>query len=356
MKKLVLILSIIGLHMNTYAVKRSVSNNPNSPGQYNTLAAAITASNADDTLYVVGSPTDYGSVTINKKLTIIGSGYNPNKQNPLKTSIGSITISRTLISDPSSSKIIGIEFINITLTGLNSTNKLSGIVITRCRGASISCTDGANVSSAVIYNNIITGGFYVQFTSGTPFGSIYSVYNNIFYSGGIFNNTYNSGGALNVYNNLFVGTTVLSGCYYTNFYNNIFYGYSPYMSSPLNNSFYNNLSYGSGNDNFNLSGTNTGANNLAASNPSFVLAPVTAMFTYTNDYHLNSGSPALTAGTGSTQIGIYGGVYPFPNGIGTGFQTSACAPIPQIYEMNMQNPLIPTTGTLSVQIKARKVD
>jgi hypothetical protein len=45
----------------------------------------------------------------------------------------------------------------------------------------------------------------------------------------------------------------------------------------------------------------------------FVNAP-TATYSYANDYLINSSSPALTGGTGGTQIGIYGGASPWVKG------------------------------------------
>ena len=56
----------------------------------------------------------------------------------------------------------------------------------------------------------------------------------------------------------------------------------------------------------------------------------------------------------AADIGIYGGPYPFPDGgvSGGGYQTSQETPIPQIYEMNGQNSLIPLNGTFQVAVKA----
>lgn len=350
MKNYFLVSLLIFSNSAIQAVVRTVSNNPNSPGQYTSLPAAITAANANDTIYVVGSTTDYGTITINKQLTIIGSGYNPNKQIPYKTQISSITIARTLLSNPSNSKLIGIYTQNIFLNGYDGSNLLTGITITRCQVENyIQMLSWC--SSYLAYNNLLYNVYW-----GSNISSSVSIYNNII------RNNVSSGsnftGTFNVYNNLFVSSSAsaISGLYFANVYNNVFYGSSPYWSTSSNLSLHNNISYANANNSFNLTGTNTGANNLTGVDPLFVNATPAALYTYSADFHGGTGSPVLTAGSGGTEIGIYGGIYPFPVGVGTGFQTSAGAPIPQIYEMNMQSPLVPVTGTLNVQLKARKVD
>jgi hypothetical protein len=122
-----------------------------------------------------------------------------------------------------------------------------------------------------------------------------------------------------------------------------------------NNVFKNNLSTNS--SSFTIGGTNTGTNNFVNTSPLFVSS---SLNTYTNtaDYHLGSGSPAIGGGFGGGEIGIYGGAFAFPSGGSSlsGFQTSPSPKIPEIYEMNMINPAVSSTGTLNVQLKARKVD
>src|SRR5690554_5272223 len=53
-----------------------VNNIPGIDVDFTTLAAAVTASSAGDTIYVESSPNNYtGSVSVNKRLTIFGTGY-----------------------------------------------------------------------------------------------------------------------------------------------------------------------------------------------------------------------------------------------------------------------------------------
>src|SRR6266536_5473948 len=90
MKQIFLVLSL-SLYVNMYATGRTVSNNPNTLAQYNTIQAAIDASSSGDTVYVHGSSTPYGGFNLNnKRLTIIGPGWSP-VQNfmPFKATISS---------------------------------------------------------------------------------------------------------------------------------------------------------------------------------------------------------------------------------------------------------------------------
>jgi hypothetical protein len=59
------------------ATIRTVSNTGISIAQYNNFASAHTASAAGDTIYVHGSPTSYGSISITKNVKVIGPGAWP---------------------------------------------------------------------------------------------------------------------------------------------------------------------------------------------------------------------------------------------------------------------------------------
>src|SRR6187399_169745 len=77
MKKIFLVLSL-ALCVNAFATVRTVSNNPNTLAQFNTIQAAVNASSSGDTIYIQGSPTRYAGFTIqDKRLTIIGPGWSP---------------------------------------------------------------------------------------------------------------------------------------------------------------------------------------------------------------------------------------------------------------------------------------
>ena len=74
MKTLSFIVLITLLHLSALATVRTVSNDPTRPAQFTTFAAAQTASIAGDTIYIYGSPFLYPTITVRKRLTIIGAG------------------------------------------------------------------------------------------------------------------------------------------------------------------------------------------------------------------------------------------------------------------------------------------
>src|SRR5690348_8515351 len=95
-RKLLLTVLAYMLAQGTYATVITVDNNANSPGQYSSLQSAINAASAGDTLYVSGSTSSYGNFTLNKRLTLIGTGYNPIKQIPMVSSLGTMTFDSVL--------------------------------------------------------------------------------------------------------------------------------------------------------------------------------------------------------------------------------------------------------------------
>jgi hypothetical protein len=121
--------------------------------------------------------------------------------------------------------------------------------------------------------------------------------------------------------------------YYTTFENCIFLGQGMYgieqasqctfrnctftgitgWGAPSNSFFYNNVfgiaGYPPLTDSSNAIGNIV--NQTAAA--TFVNVP-TATYSYASDYFINSSSPAITGGTGGTQIGIYGGASPWIKG------------------------------------------
>jgi hypothetical protein len=100
-----------------------------------------------------------------------------------------------------------------------------------------------------------------------------------------------------------------------------------------------------------IGGTNNGGMNLYNVDPEFVSAPIAAEFNFADNYMLTANSPGKNYGTDGTDIGIYGGNRPWPNGSGSGYVNAAMPPIPQIISVDIYNPIIPVGTPLQVQIK-----
>lgn len=319
-----------------------------SPGQYTTLLAAHDAASAGDTLYITGTTNSYGSLTLTKKLTLIGPGYNPNqKKNKLPAVLTSITFGNVFNSNASNSVVIGLEFKNfynasITMSGIKimrskivnqeysgPINNFTNLEIENCLfddaiGISSSCTN------IVLRNNI--------FKTGTAF-----------IGGGI--STINT---IIITNNLFLGTCGTASASINNaknlvISNNIFYGPVPSLNV-VDCIFSNNIYFNSNVTSIIGSNGNAGSGNL---NVDPLFQTITGCdFSMLSNYRLRAGSPARNAGTDGTDIGPTGGsapIYKYATGQLTGEPN-----VPQVREISIPNAAIPAGGNLNVTVKARK--
>ena len=355
MKNLIIVCILISqVYSVGFAQVITVSNQSNSPGQYSNLQAAINAANPGDTLYVQGSTNSYGNITVNKRLTFIGPGFNPQGQFIVTANIGSITLDSVVpTSSGTGSNFIGLNIANITETVYYS--QINNILVDRCRisGSLKSYISGnnwiirnclfiwaghlnviniGNWSNLVILNNVF---------SFSPFGpnSTFPAIENSYQSSIIINNNiftgYNQGGAFqNIAN--------------AQFSNNIFYGKSP--TGATSSVFSNNLSFGGSAPILPPTG-NIGQNNLVNVDPQFVSIPVnTFTFDYAYDFHLDT----TLLGSDGTDIGIFGGTYPMPS-FG-GYIITGHPRLPQVYFLHLQNNVISLNTPLNITVKARIFD
>lgn len=177
---------------------------------------------------------------------------------------------------------------------------------------------------------------------------------NIFLGNGSSGNLYNLYNVI-VTNNIFTRSTgtVFAGsingpvlCTFNNNLSNQTTIADPLSFTPANN--FVNTFTGTG------GGSNFGAGNIVGQDPLYTTAPNLNAFSFTANYRLQASSVGRNAGTDGTDLGIYGGSYPFPSGgtPGSGYDTSPMPPIPQITELNIQNATVPVNGTLNVNVKA----
>jgi len=336
MKKITTLLCCIALvACNAFATVITVSNNANSPGQYTTLQAAIDAATNGDTLYVHGSPTSYGSVNLNRSLTLIGTGYNPQKDLPLVSSIGTLYLDSVPgIKGCSNSSIIGfnLQYLNGSPSGYPFTNIL--VKLNRIAQVNISPT---TANGLIISQNLIDYLYNLQNITNLI------VKNNIvYYVVSYFSNN----NAVLVTNNFFFYTTVNTNTVMQDFStisNNIFLNLHPNCSF---STFNNNLIFNSGNDVLPY-GNNTGSGNFNGSIPLFINVPDLTGINYSYDYHLTAASPGHNGGTDGTDIGPFGGIDPLVDMTGT-------PPIPQIKTFNINNTVVLPTTPLDVYVKAKK--
>jgi hypothetical protein len=319
------------------------SNTGSSSKDFTSLNAACNAASSGDTLYVIGSPNNYlsGKITLNKKIIIIGPGYflneNPNTQASLSNAhvfnggtcgeiiefaagsegaaimgmtfygrmtvtTNNILIKRNFFSDgqPSCSQE------RITISGSNiiiSQNYVGG----PSQGYGILVNTG--YSNVLIKNNVIIN---YQFNAGddritciAATGSSLEVSNNILFGAVITSNSL-------IQNNILPCSNVIE---------------APGSVIRNNLSTANQLPTGNGN-----------VNNLAAS--SLFEGPGST----DGQWKLKAGSPALGAGFGGVDDGIFGGPEPYV--------LSGIPPIPTIYSLTAPSVGEKNTG-LPLQIKVK---
>jgi hypothetical protein len=357
---------------------RTVSNDPTRPAQFTTTTGGgntsfITAENASspgDTLYVYGSPLDYGTLTISKKLVVIGAGYGPNNQFGQPTRASQINLFHDGSTDASGSVLMGFLIggsiactgtqpsLNITI----SRNRINGSIQTYLNSS-------APASGWTIYNNIISQiwGSSSSRTTNSPTNII--IVNNIMTSHIAY---YNSNTVL-IDHNIFLNSSNLFLLWNVIISNNIFVRSSSNLFGgevvfcTFNNNISNQNTIG-GATQYNPTnifeatwistggGSNSGGGNLVGNNPLFVNVPNNDSYDITYNYRLQAGSPGKAPfSTDGSDAGIYGGSYPFPSGgnPGSGFDTSPMPPIPQVISVNIQNATIAPNGTLNVKVQGK---
>lgn len=352
MKKSVLLAAIaVFAAAASFATVVNVSNAPSSPVNppftYNSLQTAVNAAADGDSLYVHGTNISHGSLVItDKTVVLIGAGYGNNLQSNFqqKTFIDNITFSG--FSGTKNVVLVGI-YVSGTIGTQAANTPVNNLLIDRCAMFRLS----AQCNNLILRQSIlevgcdgnptfqptVNGNAIIQ--NSVIAGNVGAVgVNTSMWENNIFKATDCGVGAVSSYNG--------SATFVNNIFNN---GFTINVSNCTfnNNLFVSVASLGSGN-----SGTgnifNTSADFVNNASPQNSIG--TANYATAVDYHLAPTSAAIGAGTGGTNLGIYGGTNPLP---ATALLNGVPA-MPRITEMNVQNLSVSPNGTLNVQIKAVK--
>jgi len=311
------------------------SNNAINAGMYTTIQAAHDAAGVGDTVYVMGSPSSYGDLTIKTRITVIGAGYAlTGTQYNYASTLGNIYFDTVGFGNPvSGTHLMGLYFQGINQTGSGAINN---ITIERCfvnstlniyghnwniRNNNAYYININNNSYIYIQNNFIG---YIQNTNSPTV----VVSNNDFVSYS-YNTFYNTSNAL-IANNIFYYCNPTAGATGCTFSNNITTASTAMVLPPAGN---------------------TGANNINNTPPGFTDATIpsaTVSQASISGYNwkLKPTSPGHNTGTDATDIGAYGGAYPMPN-------LTGATRIPQMQLFNAAG-VVPQGGNLNVNFKARK--
>lgn len=343
MKKIYTLLAFLFVAMSSaHATVLTVNNNNPSPGQYTTLSAAQSAASPGDTLLITGSPYNYNSITVTKKLTLIGTGHHPIGDFPAVSKLDDINFSGTNTS------LYDCNFIGLDV------NTITYDVANTHRGYIARCKIRSYIYIYSDQDSLTFEGNYFESTSNNIFVYSSFVMNNITVKNNVFNgiiyNFYPGGGGNNIYfdNNLFLynGYVFSASNRWLQFRNNIFYRADP-NSSITSSTFTNNLIYQaySSATTFPSSNGNSSTNNLSG-DPLFINFPSAGdYYSYNYNFGLQSSSPAKNAGSDGKDIGLTGG-----SGY---FQKYGIPNIPQINQFSITSPANATVapgGTLQISI------
>ncbi len=278
------------------ATTLTLNNAVPSPGQYTTWAAAQAAAVNGDTILVQGTTYNYFTLNVTKRLTIIGAGHNPTDKQNNQASFCDVVSFGT---GAQGAKIFGMEIGTVT----TANNDVDSVTVALCRITGALLLSHSQCEFWILDGCIFTNSGNCVNAQSLAFGD--AIFQNNIFNGIIFafNGPYIGYNYFN--NNIFLGSNSYILQYCLNFYlnNNIFYraGLLNYGNS--------NLTFNK-NNSYQCLGGNTFPNgtNYENVNPLFVTNIGTgAFFTNATDYHLQTTSPLLNAGSDGTDLGVYGG-------------------------------------------------
>jgi hypothetical protein len=372
MKKVFFLIIALMAHGYAFSTVRTVSSNPATIGQFSTIQSAIDASADSDTVYVYGSPNVYPAFTIiDKKITVIGPGWSPDKNLPLLATVSGANIRNSPAGgSPDGSELQGLV---LTTTATVSDNIVAGdigvnnIRLIRCQfnfpvtwqlPSSGFLIEGCiffntlNFSGSFTYQNFLFQNNYFYFGVGGLSTQVNSLTNsvNVRFDHNLFTSSNNSGGAtVSVFG---------SNCRFLTFSNNIFnqanVGNNVSFSTFTNN-ITNNITLNSSNATSNatpwaINSNVDGGGNVANTSPGMVDQALinTGNGSPLINFTIASG-PANNSGSDGKDMGLL-----FDATGSLNWNNSRNSRVPRIFSMNITTPTVTPGGNLSVTVEARK--
>ncbi len=305
MKKIILIIAVFILTKTIIAQQAPIAivSSNGTTKLTSTLDSCLLLADNNDIIYLPGGTFTGMSDWFRKKVTIIGVGHNPDST--MATDRTYVNGSIGFYPEAAGSIIDGVYLYQHIYVTTN--NK-----VYRCNANVIFSPWAINVDNLLVDKCVIRGGVSGYSGVNNMYNSV--IKNSIINAGADFSTNVHT---TNYENNilLFNGAYDLGGADQCTFKNCIFYGITGWGSgaSPSNSFFINNL--------FTIATlppltdiSNATGNHLNQSTSSIFLTLPSPTYIYANDYLINTSSPALTGGTGGTQIGIYGGSSPWVKG------------------------------------------
>ena len=357
MKRILYSLFFLLSTTSLFATIRTVSNNPSTIAQFNTVQAAIDAATAGDTIYVHGSPNAYNGFNITKQLVIIGPGWSPNKNLPHTALItGSLNFSTAAASGTELQGLTINASTSVVVLGVNNLR----LVRNRFQGITFHMTPSTvgTISGYLFEGNWFDNGGMNGNGSYTYQNFIFQ--NNIFYETGCCTG-FSISGFVNTVNvlfdhNLFYGPgsgnrdVFTSNCRFLILSNNIFVRRNA-ASNLSSSTFNNNITFNAGNDApWTVNGNVDGGGNVAGQDPQMTSQP--SVNNGTNnpllDFTIASGPANNTASDGK-DMGLL-----FDGAGSLNWANSRGSRLPYIFSMNITTPTVAPGGNVSVTIEARR--
>jgi hypothetical protein len=310
----------------TYAKIWRVNNRSNIPADFTTAQAAHDGATAGDTIFLEPSPYTYGNIILTKKLIMIGTGYfldqNPETQwyQTWPVKIGTVLFSNTPSSTCEYSQLMGV-----TCTGSLTVN-VSNITIRRNYLTGITyLTEATDAISNIYFNeNFCTQSFYMT-------GQVHDVaiQNNIFNYTASQTFFYISGTSAN--NGLFINNIILGLPDLYLWDGSYFYDYLSIDNFIIQNNILSAGIFVINNNTYSYNLANNTAFGDQNGNQQNVDMSTVFLYTGSSDgqFQLKEGSPAIGAGAGGTDCGVFGGLYPYV--------LSGLPPVPAIYSFIVGN-------------------
>ena len=275
------------------------------------LDSTVTQAVNGDTIYIPGGFFSL-NVQINKSIHLVGVGHNPDSTQA--TQVSRILGNVTLTQGANNGSLTGLQIGGLNCQ--NSNDTISNYLVERCRLGGITLMPSSTNFSFI--ENVIQGVMSLGINPGVASDCFFS--NNIIEGSCSGNYAFLTNSLFR--NNIFLYQSYCSyGCWIpisspnSTFENNIFISNNPSTSATYGTSssiFNNNLFV----ENWTPSSCGCmGSNNIVNQPQSSIFINQTGnTFNYAHDYHLQTSSPGHNAGTDGTDVGIYGGTFPWKEG------------------------------------------
>lgn len=310
------------------------------------INVAIAAANAGDTIYIPGGGFNITQSTIEKTLHWRGVGHYPDST--VATGHTQIANALWFTGNCDNSTFEGIYFKGGLAYGTVTNKEVTGVKIKHCRvDGTITLRKDANTDNGIPNLNFHLSESVISALDANNGSNCLIEKNLIFSTINEFRQSIFNHNAINVNAS---GSRVLNYCINCQFLNNVFsYEYGLYYSANCN--FQNNL-FSGGLPYDPITTAFTGSNNITSAGNMFTtITNSVNVFSYDNDYHLNTtstgtnedgttGATIISTATDGTNAGVYGTTIPYKEG--------AVPYSPHIRTVDIDNEAI--NGNLGVKI------